>query len=111
MKISSVGLAVASAAVVLAFGSAQAAENRHVDVTNGTSFVITEFYASTVNTNDWEEDILGVDTLAPGEAADINIDDGSDSCNYDFKAVFEDGDEVIKHNIDVCSVETFLYTE
>ena len=104
--------AVATAAcALLTFGSANAAENRHVDVDNQTGHTITEFYASNVDENDWEEDILGRDTLAPGESVDINIDDGTGHCMYDFKAVFDDGDSLIKHNINVCTVESYVYSE
>ena len=103
--------AASAACALLAFGSAQAAENRHVEIDNQTGHTITEFYASNVDENDWEEDILGRDTLDSGESVDINIDDGTGHCMYDFKAVFSDGDTLIKKNINVCTVETYTYTE
>ncbi|MGZ8362340.1 MAG: hypothetical protein ACXW3D_00640 [Caulobacteraceae bacterium] len=113
MTSSAARLIAAAVAVcaISAFGAANAAENRHVEIDNQTGHTIVEFYASNVDENDWEEDILGRDTLDSGESVDVNIDDGTGHCMYDFKAVFSDGDTLIKRNINVCTVETYTYTE
>lgn len=87
------------------------AADRKVTIVNGTKYLMMEFYASNVSTKDWEEDILGEDTLAPGEKVVIDIDDGTGHCMFDFMAVFEDGDEVIKEDVNVCKVGTFTFTE
>ncbi len=102
-------LAFAASALFLA-GTASA-ENRHVMVTNGTSYTLVNFYASNAGMLSWEEDILGVDMLYPGEQAMINIDDGTGACIFDFRGVFEDGDEVINYGIDVCSVTDYVFFE
>jgi hypothetical protein len=86
------------------------AEDRRVKIINETDHTIVQFYASNVGQNDWEEDILGSDMLRPGQAVTVNIDDGSGYCKYDFKAVFSDGDVLIRHNIDVCQVSVYRYT-
>lgn len=103
----------AAAAVLLAVTSAPAAfaADRTVTVNNRSSYQIQEFYASNVGTNDWEEDILGVDVLAPGEAVDIDIDDGTGACRFDFRAVFVDGDEAVKKNVNVCEISEFDFTD
>lgn len=90
--------------------SAHAADRR-VTVVNKTKVAVVEFYASRANTDDWEEDILGQDVLEPGASVEVNIDDGTGACRFDFKAVFDDEDEVIKKKIDVCSVSTFTLTQ
>ncbi|MBW4682354.1 MAG: hypothetical protein KME19_19880 [Microcoleus vaginatus WJT46-NPBG5] len=85
-------------------------------LTNGTERVLTEFYASPPSTQDWEEDILGVDTLAPGASVEITIDDGREDCNYDFKGRLgpsEDGTvgegELIQSAVNVCDGGTYTY--
>ncbi len=88
-------------------GTAAFALDRHVTVVNNTDFTIVEFYASSVGQDTWEEDILGKDTLEPGQKVKINIDDGTGYCKYDLKAVFNDGDEVVKKGMNVCEVGTF----
>lgn len=103
--------AVAAFSGLAMAGAASAAENRHVEIVNHTKHTITHFYASNTGSNDWEEDILGKDELAPGESIDIDIDDGTGKCKFDFKAVFADGDSLEKSNINVCEIESYEYTE
>ena len=85
---------------------------------NNTSRVLEEFYASPPSTSDWEEDILGVDVLAPGESTEITIDDGREDCNYDFKGVLGPSDDgsvgrgaLIQSSVSVCDGGTYSYTE
>jgi hypothetical protein len=103
----------ASAALLLLSLTALSAHaaDRRVTVVNKTKVTVVEFYASAVGTDHWEEDILGQDTLEPGDLVEIDIDDGSGACRFDFKAVFDDNDEVIKKKVDVCSVSTFTLTQ
>jgi hypothetical protein len=87
------------------------AQDRHVEVINETQHTIVQFFASNVDRGTWEEDILGTDVLPVGSSVKINVDDGSGACLYDFKAVFEDGEELVRNGIDVCSIGTYTYTE
>jgi hypothetical protein len=87
------------------------AEDRHVEVINETQHAIVQFYASNVDRGTWEEDILGEDVLPVGQSVNINIDDGSGACLYDFKAVFDDGEELVRNGINVCTTSTYTYTE
>jgi hypothetical protein len=95
----------------LASGTASAQEDRRVRIINETSHTIVRFFGSNAGTTDWEEDILGDDVLAPGQSVVINFDDGTGYCKFDFKAEFDDGDEVVKHGIDVCEISSFRFTE
>ncbi|MDB5561848.1 MAG: hypothetical protein JWN11_1266 [Hyphomicrobiales bacterium] len=106
-------VAAAALAVVALFGATAAASamDRHVNVTNGTKVKITEFYASSAGTKTWEEDILGKGVIEPGQAWNINVDDGTGYCKYDFKAVFADGDEAEKDGVNVCELSKFTFTE
>lgn len=95
----------------LASGTASAQEDRRVRIINETNHTIVRFFGSNAGTTDWEEDILGDDVLAPGQSVVINFDDGTGYCKFDFKAEFDDGDEVVKHGIDVCEISSFRFTE
>lgn len=86
------------------------AANRKVDVINKTGSTMTSFFASSSGTDNWEEDMLDNDTLTNGETLEADIDDGTSACIYDFKAVFADGDTVIKKKINVCEITTFTFT-
>lgn len=100
------------AAFVLAATAADAlAYDRHVVIVNDTSYTIVEFYASSVGAKTWEEDIFGSDVLYPGQQVRIDIDDGTGYCQYDFRAVYEDGDESVRHGVNVCEIGTYTYTD
>ncbi|MEO5323634.1 hypothetical protein PV773_09940 [Mesorhizobium sp. CC13] len=58
-------------------------------LTNGTSSALTEFYVSPVGVRDWEENILDVDMLAPGDSIEITIADGRSVCDYDMRFEFD----------------------
>ncbi len=99
----------AFAALLLASALPARAEDRRVEIVNNTGYTITNFYGSNTGSNSWEEDILGKDLLPPGGSVVINFDDASGYCMFDFKAVFEDGDEIVDEKIDVCTIGTFTY--
>jgi ABC-type glycerol-3-phosphate transport system substrate-binding protein len=99
------------AAATLMGASASHAEDRHVRIINETSHTMVSFYASNTARNSWEEDILGREELGPGQDVNINIDDGSGHCLFDFKAVFDNGQVLIRHNINVCETSSYRYTE
>ena len=88
-----------------------AALDRRVRINNYTSYDIVEFYASNKGSRSWEEDILGRNILPAGESVVINIDDGSGYCKFDFLAVFEDGEELVKYDNNVCELSQFNYTD
>ena len=106
-----ISIMLAAVALVGLAAAPAGAQDRHVQIINETRHTIVEFYASNIGRNTWEEDILGDDVLPVGQSININIDDGTDACLYDFKAVFDDGDELVRNRIDVCSIGTYRYTE
>lgn len=102
---------LSAAAVCGAFGGEAQALDRRVQVVNNTSFTIMRFQASNKGSESWEEDILGVRILSPGDTIIMNIDDGSGYCVYDFRATFDDGDAVERRGINVCKVSTFTIND
>jgi hypothetical protein len=100
-------VAVAVLTFCLASPSAAQAQDRHVKVINETSHSMIHFYASNVSRPGWEEDILGRAVLLPDYWVNVNIDDGTGYCHFDLKAVFSDGSDAIRYNVNVCQVETW----
>lgn len=100
----------AVAALVLAASSTSAiAQNRVVTIVNNTGYTITEFYGSNKGSDSWEEDILGSSVLPSGSKVNINFDDGTGYCIFDFRAVFSDGDVVVSKGLNVCELGTYTY--
>jgi hypothetical protein len=88
---------------------AQAAD-RHVRIINETSYSMLHFYASNTIRTSWEEDILGLDVLRPGETVRVNIDDGTGRCMFDLRAEFPGGKFAERCNVNVCTAATWTIT-
>lgn len=103
-------LPLALAATVLAGTTLPAdALDRRVRIVNETGVTMVRFFGSNTGSGSWEEDILGEDVLPSGSAVVVNFDDASGYCKFDFKAVFEDGDELVRQGVNVCETGTFTY--
>ena len=102
---------LAAAAVLLAAsGAASAApdgKNRKILIENNSSLSVRELYASPITATGWEEDLLGLKTLPVGESIKANVDNGTDECYYDLKAVFDGGKAYEKRKVNVCAVSTW----
>ena len=80
--------------------------NKNVLVVNNSGKTIREFYGSNAGASSWQEDILGSDVLPSGSSVNINFEDGSGYCTFDFMAVFTDGSTAVESGIDVCAVSS-----
>jgi hypothetical protein len=85
------------------------AQDRRVRIINETGYSIREFYASNVGSRSWEENILGTDVLGPGDSVVIDFDDNTGHCMFDFRAIFSDGDEMVRERVHICDIATFRY--
>jgi hypothetical protein len=96
---------LAALAVSLYAGGANAQAKQDFKLVNKTGYEIKEVYVSPVKTNDWEEDVLGSDTLEDGDATDIHFARKEKTCKWDLKVVYADDDSAaIWNGIDLCSV-------
>lgn len=88
------------------------ADKRDFRLVNDTGHTVREVYVSPTKANDWEEDILDVDTLADDQFVDISFDDGRKTCIYDLKLVYKDGDTEEWDKLNLCEVSklTVRYT-
>jgi len=93
----------------VAVPAAATSQDRRVRIHNNTGWTMLYFYASNVSRSGWEEDILGDDVLSSGSSIMMNIDDGTGACRFDFKAVFTNGQELIRNDINVCEVTDYYY--
>ncbi|TYB82234.1 hypothetical protein [Maritimibacter fusiformis] len=100
--------AVVAAGLLASTTSAMALE-RWVKVVNNTGYTMVAFYASHRDASTWQEDILGNNVLPSGYSININMNDGTGYCIFDFKAVFDDGDEVEVWGRNICELDTFTF--
>jgi len=99
----------AVAAVGLAAGAR--ADDLVFMLDNQTSEGVAEFYAAPADVNDWEDNILGSETLAPGAATRVVIADGRSQCEYDLRFVYEGGEEQEERGVNLCETGSYTLTE
>jgi hypothetical protein len=97
--------------VVLALAAPAHAIDRRVRILNESSHKIVEFYGVNVGVRSWPESLLGEDALPPGGARILSFDDGSGYCRFRFRAVFDDGVDLVRESVNVCEVGTYRYTD
>ena len=86
------------------------APGRQVRIVNETHHRMMHFYAQVVSANDWGEDILGDDVVAAGGDATINIQGSPGYCQYDLRAVFDDGETQERH-VNVCEATSYRFSD
>ena len=99
----------ALAAMALAAPASAADENnRVVTIANLSTQAVREVYASPSDHDTWEEDLLGNRMLPSAESMRFDIDNGTDECIYDLKAVLENDEQYVRTEVDVCAVATWV---
>lgn len=77
--------------VAVAFSPAAIAGDQDFTVVNATGVEIHQLFVSSHDTDEWEEDILGQDTLAAGDEVEISFSPAEEAELWDLKVV--DGDD------------------
>ena len=98
------GLSLALVLAVPAVSTAQGKQD--FTLINNTGYQINEVYVSPATSKDWEEDVLGRDTLANREKVDIHFTRAEKTCKWDLKVVYDDGEEAEWDAFDLCTVSS-----
>lgn len=97
-------VAVMTLGLGLTTGAAQAqCTDKTIRVVNKTRMIIDSLYVSRSSSLEMSRDRLGREVLRPNQSFIIDLDDGSRDRRYDFRAVLENGGEVIRMAVDVCT--------
>jgi hypothetical protein len=112
MSLKAVLFAVSTALMVTACTdttTVSSGANKHVTVVNNSGKTMRYFQGSNTGSTSWEEDILGSDVLPSGSRVDVNFEDGSGYCTFDFRATFSDGSSQIINGVDVCTTSSVTF--
>ena len=96
-------LVLGLAATLIAF-SANAGAKQDFMLSNDTGYDIASVFISAANDGNWGADVMGQDILAKGAGTEIVFDQGDNTCNWDIKAVYSDGEEAIWHGLNLCEI-------
>lgn len=72
---------------------------------NQTGVEINSLYVSPHSADDWEEDILGKDTLASGESLKITFDDRDKHSHWDLKVTDHEGNSLEWYDLNLAEIE------
>ncbi len=106
MMVRGSALALALGVSVVLSGGAQAAEaKQNFILDNETGYEIKEVYVSPHKSDNWEEDVLGQDTLEDGKALKIRFNRANKTCLWDLKVIYAiDNSKATWAKIDLCTV-------
>jgi hypothetical protein len=102
------GLLIAAFAAVVAFAAPASADDAKQDfrLVNKTGYELKALYVAPSKSDDWEDDVLGQDTLADGQAVNVHFSPKTKTCKFDLKVVYSDDDSsAVWEKIDLCTVE------
>ena len=71
---------------------------------NETGVEIHEVYVSPVTADDWEEDVLGKDTLPNGDRVKITFDDRDKHTHWDLKVTDGKGNSIEWHDLNLVEI-------
>lgn len=102
---------LATAAVLAALAGPTAAADVSYELINDSSLALAFFYTSPTTDPNWSQDLLGdANVLWPGETGTVTLFDASETCDFDVRFVFEDGQEVIDR-VNVCDLASYTLVD
>ena len=87
-------LALAVVAMVVTASALARTGKQDFILVNQTGVEINSLYVSPHDSDDWEEDILGKDTLANGDQVKITFEDREKHVHWDLKVTDKDGNSL-----------------
>lgn len=104
---------IAAVAMTATLGAAAYAQSRQdFQLVNKTGYEISHVYVSASKKNDWEEDVLGDQTLEEGETLNVRFNGAGGTCMWDIKVTYaEDDSSAYWRDINLCQVSkvTIMY--
>lgn len=85
-------------------GSSTAQGNQDFTLVNSTGVEINSVYVSPHDSNDWEEDILGQDTLASGQSVDIKFEREEKAAMWDLRVEDKSGNSIEWENLNLLQI-------
>ena len=100
-----IALALATVAMFVTASALARTGKQDFILHNQTGVEINSLYVSPHSADDWEEDILGKDTLATGESLKITFDDRDKHVHWDLKVTDKDGNSLEWYDLNLIETE------
>jgi hypothetical protein len=103
LRLSAAIIAICAIALIV-IPSSFAQGKQDFTVHNATGVEINALYVSPHSTDDWEEDVLGKDTLASGESVDINFAPREKPALWDLKVTDNKGNSITWEKLNLLEI-------
>lgn len=97
-------LRYAAAALLLAFSSAGLAGDQDFTVENQTGVEIHKLFVSPHSADDWQDDVLGQDTLADGDSVEIQFSPQEQAAHWDLRIEDSEGASIEWESLDLLAI-------
>jgi hypothetical protein len=84
--------------------TARAEGQQDFKLLNKTGYTIAELYVSPSKVNNWQDDVLGQDVLPNDSATEVQFSREEDTCHWDLKVVYQDGEGAEWDAFNLCEV-------
>ena len=101
---------IAGALFAAVTGTAAFAARQDFTITNHTGHTIMTLNVSPHSDDHWGPDILGRDTLANGERAEITFDRDEQQCHWDIKVTYDDHTNNDLRDVNLCQTSEVEFT-
>lgn len=92
------------ALLVLLIPAAFAQGKQDFTLHNATGVEIHQLFVSAHSSNEWEEDVLGRDTLPDGESVTIHFSKRESAAKWDLKVTDKDGNSIVWENLNLMEI-------
>ena len=94
------------ATIALATPAAAQQAKQDFTLVNRTGYELSQVHVSPSQSNDWEDDVLGQDTLDDGARVAIRFQRAVKTCQWDLKVTYSiDDSNAVWRGINLCAVE------
>jgi len=101
------GFLVLSVVLLLGVASYLHAQGESINdftLVNATGYTIDEVYVAPSKSTDWEDDVLGQDTLKDGESVNIKFPKKAYTGLYDLRVVYDDKTAAVWTELDLSTI-------
>lgn len=99
-----IALALATVAMFVSASAFARSGKQDFILHNQTGVEVNSVYVSPHSANDWEDDVLGEDTLPNGESVKITFDDRDKHVHWDLKVTDKDGNSLEWYDLNLVEI-------
>ncbi len=99
-------IATAGTLAAVAMAPAAIAGDQDFTINNETGVEIYNVYTSPASANEWQEDVMGADTLASGDSVEITFSPSEDAELWDLKVTDSEGNGIVWTQLNLMEIST-----